>query len=278
MNKMFDEFYIEFKTSFDARSEKFSQWMSIHAAITKELTASNESKPSNERGLHNLWFVVDESELKTFVHYSCSLQDGYHNLKIMGDLCVFYDMDCFPSRNDYGVASVKYVQVNIPIRVRKLFAKIARMRFRHAIKHWNRKDNYDSSNLSCTKLTLSKEQLERLIRLHGQGRGKVKFRFPAWDEGRTRRHVKECLKICDKSFRQNPEREEHRRLRERLKRLRNIAINSTHSTSDTAVINLSKDSDGFYWVAQSPHGYRIMNGGVINHSRDPLNPDWSTHT
>ena len=71
--------------------------------------------------------------------------------------------------------------------------------------------------------------------------------------------------------------QESSNLTEMLNRVQIIAQNSTRAKHEIATVSLSKDWDGFFWVAKTPKGASIMHGGIINHGRVG-EPDWSIHT
>lgn len=214
--------------------------------------------PESE-GLKHLWFVLGSDELLGLVSgRSCTAQDGYHHLSVMGDLWSFYDLE-LETRKTSGNLPVRFYNVELP----RFFA---RMLLRVAKATWTKMRANGETHGEKKLFEFTPEYLTKILRLYGQGKGKVEVSFSRHgSEDQTAREWAEKRAREDKGF------------AERLEYLKRIALNSTRAFYDTAHLYLyksSRDESYFDWTACKPNGRSIMNGGLVLHS----DGDWGIHT
>ena len=205
-------------------------------------------------GLRHIWFVLEKPEMEAIVAGKTHVaEDGYHKLMIFGDVWTFYDM--MPPNEKCGVMQVPFYRANIPGTFVKLLARVAKWTWAQQRKHLTPDTRGD-------KVTLEFDMAyrERICRLYGYGKGEV-----ALDATTETRDRLGALSAEDKGF------------ADRVEQIKTIARNSTQGFHQKASLSISKDWDGFYWVARTPSGHTILNGGLVNHGRDGKH-DWSLHT
>lgn len=228
-----------------------------------DMCAFRAEMPESQ-GLKYLWFVMNQEELRVIVSNSmASAVDGYHNLRVMGDLWTFYDLE-LPIEPGGGTLPGKYYNMIVP----RFFA---RMLWRMAKKVWGPNlGNVEREPVEKVEFTFSKEYQARISRLYGQGKGQVKLQASKETETSVLNLVTESCQFA-----------------EQYARLCNIAQNSTRGFHQTAILKMESYNevrgrlskvDEFYWCAFSHNGSRLMNGGLINHGAKDGKHDWSIHT
>lgn len=229
-------------------------------------------------GLSSIWFVFHATELKQFATSNYSeFQDGVHRLDSTGDLCVFYDALAYNdnlTRNKFGVAQVAYYAATIPMFVRKLIEQ-------YGLRIWKRQEEEIRNTPEDERwkvlgqkheISFSAETCARMTRLYGQGKGRVELDFASHNESKCRNALEQELS--------------NSQFKDKLDAVRRIALNSTRGFHQTAQVRISIDSEdrqtgrvyGYYWVARNPQGNSIMNGAILDHSKNLGKTDWSVHT
>jgi hypothetical protein len=247
------------------KSFKFSMWsdkrgydMCCIEARNSSLRSSDLSvRDESETGLRYISFYMTREEFYSLVRgKSSSANDIGHNVRAYGDSWTFYDLD-FP-RATSGVMSVPFVRIDFPRFVQELLLTIA-------TKAWslykqafaNGMEEYDMQR-AC--IEFDQKTCDRFVRLYGSGKGKVVLNMS--DE--TRENFNKDM--------------ENAQFRDRVEHLKRIALNSTRGFFDCASVRINGGDGDYYWVAGDPSGRTILNGGLILHSRDSANPEWSIHT
>lgn len=203
----------------------------------------------NKPGLSYIWFVMFRKEFTALVEGKVGmLQDGYHKLDSMGDRWTFFDMQ-MPSRS-HGEMTIPFLSIEMPLFVQQLL-------LRKATHIWEAQKGMKQTDKVSIELT--QEMRDRWMRKYGQGKGKVKWNIPEDLQARVDQHK------SDKRF------------AECLDRINQIALNRTEGWFDTAEVRIGSDRESYWWSAFAPSGKMVMNGGLVNHSRDD-GFDWSIHT
>ncbi len=234
----------------------------------EDMLAIHAEMPKEQEGLHHLWFVMSRQELTTLMDGRTNVvKDGYHNATVYGDSWFFYDMDGVP-REKFGNMKVPFYNAILPrtfmktvLRLcKKTWALIAKGRKDAELAGTNKYDLPGRINIE-----ISQKHRTRSSRLYGQGKGRVELDFGDWKPEETTVFWEQCLAEGGKTFSRCVE------------GILAIAANSTWGFHQVARLRISKDLDGFNWCAFTPKGQRIMNGGLVNHSREGGH-DWSSHT
>jgi hypothetical protein len=231
-------------------------------------------------GFRYLWFVLTRAEIEDLVRGKTSTaEDGYHKLFVSGDAWTFYNFE-YP-RGKAGEVVSKFYRLDMPRFFVKLVLRIAKRVWDAQRAEWER-SNKDRETYRGDRFELrfTRPQLEHFDRLYGQGKGRIEVvyqdRYGA-KPGTAASKIADLAELTkdlpfEKSF------------AKRFENVKQIALNSTRGHHETARVTISNDSsraddwtDGYYWTAQDSRGRRIMNGGIINHSREGGH-DWSIHT
>ena len=244
------------------KSLRFEIWVDgYHDMCSIRAEVSDESP-----GLRWLWFVFTADEFRELVGgRGSTASDGYHKLSTVGESWTFYDLE-MPSKSS-GIMSVPYLRVNFPRTFMRAVLRLVR-------KTWKSqraalKNGIDSRDIPRVYLEVSAKHREKSARLYGNGLGNVNVEY---DDPTTAEWLSRCEKEGGETF---------NRMWERVK---TIARNTTYGFHQTATVRISKDGrswdDGFRWVAISPRGSRVMDGGLINHGGRENQPAhaWSIHT
>lgn len=212
-------------------------------------------RPDNAEGLRYIWFLLNEEELGRFESYTFSdtLEDGAHRLHLCGDILTFYDFNI--PREDAGEMRVPFIKVELPVEVRRLVARIVRRTWKGL------RANYDAAGYNSPRVELhfTPEQIDRLLKKYGQGKGACDI------------IIDECIQERFEEHMLNPE------FAKNVQRLDAIARNTTVAKHQRARVKIFRDSESYYWIAETWKGRRIMNGGLIDHGRGGP-PSWSIHT
>jgi len=206
---------------------------------------------SSDDGIRYLSFYMRLQEFEDLMDgKASSLTDISHNVRRMGELYTFYDLE-FGAPHTFGAMKAPYVNIMLPHYVTRILRRAVRMTLRHCEPGGERKS-----------VEVSVLNRERWLRQYGQGTGKVEIDV-ASPEGAAfftecRTHGGETFTRC-------------------IENLKAIARNTTYRHTDVGTVKLSKDWDGFYFRIITPRGSCSLNGGVINHGRDGEH-SWSTHT
>jgi hypothetical protein len=189
------------------------------------------------------------------------VRDIGHRLSIQGDVWTIYDVE-FPHA-PFGEIHGRYWHCEMPRKAAKIL-----LRYLKWLDTKRTKNDY-------IEATIPLATRQRWLNRYGQGKGSVEVvTDPACQERleRDMRYEEAVLEGAATSVR-----ERRRSLREQYDGLLSIARNSTASWRERAFLSISTDLDGYYWVAKTPAGQRILNGALVNHSKS-AEPDWSTHT
>lgn len=256
--KDFTAMKIEVWTDFQTGKNPHRQMMAIRADL-----------PKSEKGLSYIWFVLTRSELFELVHGRTSTaEDGYNKLTVHGDNWFFYKMECIP-RAKSGDMAVPYCNATLPRTFMKAVNRLCRKTWGLQGKGYatvlDEKGN--TYNLpDRIYIDISQKHRDHMTRLYGQGQGRVEIDFGDWKSEEIEAHWNKCIAEGGQKFTDSVE------------RLLTIAGNSTWGFHQTARLRVSKDDRSFYWAAYRPDGKQIMNGGLINHSKEDDGHDWSIHT
>jgi hypothetical protein len=215
--------------------------------------------------LRSIWFVLEESELQGLSKGTVqSLVDGYHKLEVSwpGSV-IFFDMEI--PRDDAGVMKIPYLRMNLPKRFWEYLYRIAKFSWAQLRKadQENKNERYYYSGRRI-ELIITKEVLARFTSRYGQGLGKI-------DKQYSERLISELQTRPEKLPQDNPS-YTRRSLKDCIKQIEQIALNSTRSVYQTARCRISNDMDGYFF--QVP----FMHGGIVQHGREPNSDDWSIHT
>lgn len=212
-------------------------------------------RPDNAEGLRYIWFLLTEEELDRFSAYTYSdtLEDGVHRMHLCGDVVTFYDFNI--PRESFGEMKVPFISMNIPLEVRKLVSRIVRKTWKGLRANFE-VAGYDSPRVM---FEFTPAQVKRLLAKYGQGKGGCDFIVDEHIQARFEEHML------------NPE------FAKNVERLDAIARNTTRASYQRARVKVFRDSESYYWIAETWKGHRIMNGGLIDHGRGGL-PSWSIHT
>lgn len=193
-----------------------------------------------------IWFVILNKELDDFTTptLGITMHDIGHHMHICGDTCTFYDFS-IPSKAT-GTMEIPYVSVNIPLFVRKVLTRYARL---------VQKGLSDSDRV---EVTLSHERIARWKKLYGIGKGSVDVELASYygDED-----VAATLE----------ERKKKGNFTEMLGRLEQIERNQTYAFFQKRTLRIAKDWDGYTFVSGG------LFGGLVNHGTEE-EPNWSIHT
>lgn len=214
-----------------------------------------ELSEQETRSLNYVWFVMYESELVRLTSCYASFQDGYHNLNVTGDSCLFYDMEV-PSQTR-GEMCLPFLNASIPSTFRKILRRYARRVWAKQEKLLS--DGMDPRDLKRHTLELTEEQRNRVCRLYGQGKGNLDIRANA----ETLAYMETYRD--DEDFQYN------------IDRLKDIARGSTCGHHQFATLHLYKDYDTLGFRIIRPNNKYGMNGALVNHGKDGKS-DWSIHT
>lgn len=256
----------------DLASLKFEVWCnypSDERNPPQEMVAIRGQREEGVEGLRYIWFVLTSVEFQDLLTGKrTTAEDGYHQVVVHGDSWLFYDMEALGGAKKSGNLSVPFYRANMPHTFMKAVLRLCKKTWKLLINGYydctiSKGNKYDLPHR--IEIVVSKKHCERVERLYGQGLGNVVIDFGDWKP-------EEAIKAW--TFNSLNGGESFNRC---VERLICIARNQTWGFHQTAKLGVSKDGDGFYWVAYSPSGRRIMNGGLVNHSRDGGN-DWSTHT
>lgn len=229
--------------------------MDVYSDGTREMCTVEAQMQEGSAGLRYISFYFTRQEFTDIVMgRSSSACDIGHNLRAFGDMWTFFDLD-FPSKAE-GVMQVPYVNLMVPKQAQLIMLKAAK-RVWAGLKKNPPENRYDAPRVS---ITLSQSWRDRMMRLYGVGKGKVQLDLRGVSELQLE---KECQ---TESF------------KHAFERVKTIAQNSTRAYFQTATLYISKDREDYYWIARNPKGFTIMNGGIVNHSKDGDAPDWSCHT
>lgn len=241
MNKTFTNIYLEIW-----KHENDAGMVALHGDVIN---------PNG--GLNYIWFVMEEKEFRAFCTEGfVSIRDGMHHMDSFIDLVTIFDVPV--PREESGKMECPFVRFNLPCMARKKFLLPM---VENAWKEC-------SPDESRKKIEISTEQVNDWIVGYGTGTGKVEVHMEPNVEEYLKEKLSEDMRATDK----------YDTLEHNLDRLKIIARNSTSAADETAHLYLSRDSNGFYWVARSPSNRMIMNGGVFRHSDENEPPRWSTHT
>ena len=195
----------------------------------------------------SVYFYWTRAEFKHVVAGKQAMSvDGYHLCKHDGEQWTFFDWE-MPQATT-GRADIPFRVVSMPYQVQKIILRLARWHF----KHLDRAPKGTEHEVEIPKRTW-----RRLLERYGQAKGCVNV-DPHGTDALTRAATDQGL-------------------RDKLDQLKRIARNTTFNVWESAVVNLHRDSAGYYFDIRTPKGIRSMNGGVINHGSDEK-PDWSIHT
>lgn len=234
----------------------------------EEMLAIHAEMPKDQSGLRHLWFVLTRQQLSAIVDGRMSaVEDGYHKATVHGDNWFFYDMDGIP-REKFGTMKVPFYNATLPLTFMKAVLRLCKKTWalldkgRREAKEagTNRYDLPDRINIP-----VSQAHRDRSSRLYGQGKGKVILDFGDWKSEETTAFWEKTLAEGGDTFARC------------VSGILAIAANSTWGFHQKARLRISKDLDGFNWAAYRPNGAFIMNGGLVNHSREG-GQDWSSHT
>lgn len=200
--------------------------------------------------LGRISFYMSQDEFEQFCTGSCSINDIGHNLRSMGDMATFYDLNFETSL--HGVMNVPYINLHFPIFVRKILRMWAQ-------KQWNSTETHQQRPV----IKVSNDKLERWTKNYGHGTGQVNLIV---DE-QNKEFFEECN--TSESFKEN------------VQRLLTIGKGYTSAFYEAIDCKLAKDWDGFYFsfgkVKFNNHVISIgFNGGLVNHGKEKS--DWSIHT
>lgn len=205
---------------------------------------------SSEAGISGLSFYCTEADFVGLLTGKIdSLTDGYHGVRRFCEDYTFINME-FP-RESRGVAKVPFVRLNIPHQVARVLVRAVRMTLKGCVPDADRK-----------KIEIPLATRERWMRQYGQATGKVRFEIPEDQHA----YYTRCAVTGGESFANC------------IDNLERYACNSTWRHTDTSVVRLSKDRNGWYFCIFTPKGNRTLNGGVINHGAAEGDQNWSTHT
>ena len=210
------------------------------------IRAESDKKP----GLSYIWFVMFRSELTNVVNGQASmLQYGYHKLDTMGERWTFFDLQ-MPSRS-HGEMTIPYISIEVPRFVQQLL-------LRKATHIWEAQTGMKQTDKVHIELT--QEMRDRWLRKYGQGKGKVRWDILSELQARVDEHKsdKQFVKCLDN--------------------INQIALNRTEGWFDVASVRIGSDRESYWWRAYAPSGKMVMNGGLLNHSREEGKFDWSLHT
>jgi len=236
---------------------KLSFEFSIDDKTNKLYIRADLERKDDEKGLRHISFFMYEDELKEFAknQFDKTLNDIRHRMNICGDTITFYDFE-FPSHRSSGTFEVPFLSLEIPRFVRKMILRIGRNIWSNLRKNYSEENRYKTP----TEFQFTEKQAEKLLSKYGQAKGSVDLQIQEEIAGRFEEDKK------DPQF------------RNMFERLQCIARNSTDAVHQQSHLQIFRDSDSYYWQALTPKNKRIMNGGLIQHSRDKDKPDWSIHT
>jgi hypothetical protein len=189
-----------------------------------------------------------------------SFTDCYVRLEVCGSEAMFSDgreiHDCSRATRERQIAEVPFFVADIPQFVRTWMGKVARRVWDNPT--WKRESiegqpgHYAATSVRPVVM-IPDAARARFARLYGQGKGRVLVDMDAETQKRLEHVVSIATIRQDATF------------GESLARVKQIALNSTRGHHQTARVYLRKDFDGFYWVAYTPRGKAIMNGGIVYH-------------
>jgi hypothetical protein len=237
---------IEVKRGYDARFDLVS------------LRLENDRIPwdaPRPEGLNSVWFCFTAEEFYRVMRESTgTCSDIGHNVRRSGECFTFFDLDFSAQRQ--GIMHVPFVNVQISYQVCAILARAVRLAFRRV-----------NSPGDSVKIDIPLPLRERWAREYGRGKGSADLDMTP----ETAAFLAECESAPAPD-------EEWRTVRSNVDRLIQIAKNNTYRRADRARVRLAKDWDGFYFRIVRPDGSTVLNGGLVNHTRDGGSPSWSTHT
>lgn len=191
-----------------------------------------------ESKLKRLSYFMSLSEFENFAAGGYSGSDCNMRMETLGHRVSCYYMDLYQSQA-FGTMEVPFVHLDFPVFARKILLK------------------YLKKVTGTGVIELSQKRLDKWVKNYGERTGKVEIMI-------ADPKVKEKLEqnLSDTQFVQN------------FERLKTIALNSTHTFFQTAVLRLYNDSCGFGWEAMTPKHKTILWGGLIKHSDNT----WGVHT
>ncbi len=208
------------------------------------------------------WHIIfSHGELRDLVQKGTVVRDIYRHVAQEGDRWVIYDVsNIFCAREVAGKATVNFCILQFPYFAQKVLLKYVDKLVHQLL------TLPEEQRREGLILTLDQTRRERWCRLYGQGKGQLQERLEPVVEEHLARCLQEEQDVGGKS------------LEFALESLRAMARNSTHTFFETAVLQLWRDYDGFYFEAYRPNSTRIMNGGVIKHKNNDGSFTWSVHT
>ena len=237
---------------------------SFHAQLSPEKKVRQKGEWSDPvSGLGYISFYMTREELNDLVSGKIgAVQDIGHRLDVSGEVWTFYDFNGSASKNN-GVLEVPYQRVEIP----RLWAQVLCRALNRIWDVANANLPDESYQRNTAVIEFPPEYCARILRVYGQGKGKIAFIPGDHRPEVTIERMRESA-LASQS------------MRDSLDRLRNIAANMTYSKLETGEIHISAEygGNGFYWTLRTSDGRRGMSGGLINHSRDDGGHDWSIHT
>lgn len=238
--------------------------------MSKDAREEEESK-----GLYNISFYMTREEFTAIVEgRSESVTDITHNLRAVGELWTFYDLD-FSTKNA-GLMRVPFVNVSFPEFCQRVILKAARQIWKASKEHFEgfkasypKGLSYEQTDIIQARheIKLSQTRRDNWDRLYGCGKGNVEV---IADE-----------KTLDSIHNDTTESYEgERNFADMFGRLRTIALNNTNAFFQTAKLRIYKEYGGksYGWAAYRPNGNCTLNGGLVDYSREEGKHDWSIHT
>lgn len=190
--------------------------------------------------------VFNAADLDALASGFATVTDCYHKIEGIGDQWLLYDLDTGRMNRASGELTISYRRLTVPRFIAKLLGRLLR------------------SMPIDASIDVPQATRDRWVRVWGQATGSVEIEC---SDG-----ARQLLAL----YGDDPE------LADRIEHIKQIARNRTSAKYQRARIELYADqcdTSGFYWCAYAPDGLRIMNGGIINHSRQYCRvPDWSIHT
>lgn len=208
----------------------------------------------------NWSFVMTQAEFELAVRGGGEFSDGYHKLSVLTDTWSFVNLE-YP-RENIGVMRNHFWRATFPTFAARALARLLKMTASRM-----RKDQSIDIKIPMTTR-------KRWLKLYGQGKGSVEI-LPGTDE--TLAQLQADIDADNAAHAG----ERRSSLADQFAHLQRIALNRTFWYRDRAKLKLYRERDGGYygWAAYDPHGNFIMNGAMVNHSKEEgAKPNWSTHT
>jgi hypothetical protein len=243
----------------------------------RDVCAFHADRPGEGPGLRYVWFILDRAELESAARGTVgTFEDGYHKLAICGERWTFYDF--WMPTGEIGEIVCPYVNVEFPRTFVRALLRLAKKTWRLLRAHAPDKSEWRVSS-PRVEIAISPEHAARVVRLYGQGKGRVRVEYVdkyGTEPGTAEKEIGQLADVLTS--------ERDRNFGDMFRRVQQIAQNATRGFHQTATLRIANDSsrpndwrDGFYWSAHAPDGRCVMNGGIINHSRTGGH-DWSIHT